>query len=73
MSELQQLLKQIESSYQAARRALTSPAIMAPHEFITKRMEEISMNRDKIAQLIGDEFKATDMVVQKLAEVEGRS
>lgn len=46
---------------------------MAPHEFITKRMEEISMNRDKIAQLIGDEFKATDMVVQKLAEVEGRS
>lgn len=37
-SEVKRLLEEIEASYQAARRALTSPAIMAKHEFIQRRM-----------------------------------
>ncbi len=70
MNEIKRLLEQIELSYQAAQRALTSPAIMAPHEFIQKRMEEIEMAREKISVLVGDEYTATDMVVKRLAMLE---
>jgi len=70
MSELKQLLEQIDLSYQAAQRALTSLAIMAPHEFIQKRMEEIEITREKITEIVGDEFKATEIVVKRLALLE---
>ena len=69
-SEIKKLLEEITLSYQAAQRALTSPAIMAPHEFIQKRMEEIERGREKVAALVGDELTATDMVVKRLAEIE---
>lgn len=69
-SELRQLLDHITRSYEAAQRALTSPAIMARHEFIQKRMEEIEMAHDKVKHLVGDEFRATDLVVKQLAAVE---
>lgn len=69
-SELARLMEQIALSYQAAQRALTSPAIMAKHEFIQKRMEEIEIGREKIAAMVGDELAATDMVVKRLAEIE---
>jgi hypothetical protein len=69
-SELACLMEHIALSYQAAQRALTSPAIMAKHEFIQKRMEEIELGREMIAVLVGDELKATDLVVRKLAEIE---
>ena len=69
-SEVAKLLERITLSYQAAQRALTSPAIMAKHEFIQKRMEEIEIARDKITKLVGNEFKATDMVVSTLAMAE---
>ena len=69
-SEVAKLLERITLSYQAAQRALTSPAIMAKHEFIQKRMEEIEIARDKITKLVRNEFKATDMVVSTLAMAE---
>jgi hypothetical protein len=69
-SELARVMEHIALSYQAAQRAFTSPAIMAPHEFIQKRMEEIERGREKIATLVGDELKATDLVVKRLAEIE---
>ena len=69
-SDVAKLLERITLSYQAAQRALTSPAIMAKHEFIQKRMEEIEIARDKITNLVGDEYKATDMVVSTLAMAE---
>ncbi len=72
MSEIARLLEQIDLSYQAAQRALTSPSIMAPHEFIQKRMEEIELAREKISVIVGDEFTATDMVVRRLAMLEER-
>ena len=46
-SEVKRILEQITWSYEAARRALTSPAIMAPHAFINRRMEEIESARNK--------------------------
>jgi hypothetical protein len=71
MSEVKDLLERIERSYEAAQRALNSPSIMAPHEFITRRMEEIEIARGQISVIVGDEFKATDMVVRRLAALEG--
>lgn len=69
-SELKQLLEQITRSYEAAQRALSSPTIMAPHQFINKRMEEIEIVHAKIKDLVGDEFKATDLVVRHLAMID---
>ncbi len=69
-SEITKLLETITLSYEAAQRAFTSPAIMAKHEFIQRRMEEIEIGREKIAELVGDELKATDLVVKRLAEIE---
>jgi hypothetical protein len=69
-TELARLMEQITLSYQAAQRALTSPAIMAPHEFIQRRMEEIEIGREKLCSLVGDELRATDLVVRRLAEIE---
>ena len=43
---------------------------MAKHEFIQKRMEEIEIARDTLTKLVGDEYKATDMVVSTLAMAE---
>jgi hypothetical protein len=63
-------MKRIELAYQAAQRALTSPAIVAPHDFIQKRMEEIEVGREKLAALVGDEVTATDLLVKRLAEIE---
>jgi hypothetical protein len=72
-SQVAKLLEQIELSYLAARRALCSPAIMAPHEFIQRRMEEIEIGREKIAALVGGDFTATDLVVKRLAKIEEES
>ena len=69
-SEIKRLLEEITLSYQAAQRALSSPSIMAKHEFIQKRMEAIEIGRERIASIVGDEFKATDLVVKRLAEIE---
>ena len=44
---------------------------MAPHGFINKRMEEIEVAREKISGIVGDEFRATDLVVKTLAVLEG--
>lgn len=69
MSEVKRLLEQIEQAYIAAQRALTSPSIMAPHEFITKRMEEIEIKRDELSKVIGDDFKATEMIVKRIEQI----
>ncbi|HEU5382264.1 MAG TPA: hypothetical protein VFV38_43170 [Ktedonobacteraceae bacterium] len=72
-SEVKRLLEEIEASYQAARHALTSPAIMAKHEFIQRRMEEIEIAHEKIRSLLGNEYTAMDLVVKTLAEIEEKS
>lgn len=72
-SDVAKLLEQISLSYQAAQRAMTSPAIVAPHEFINKRMEEIGIGQEKLTAILGgDELAATDLIVKRLAELEGK-
>jgi hypothetical protein len=73
MSEIKGLLEQIEKSYGAAQRALLSPTIMAPQEFIQVRMDEIILACKRVAEIVGDEFVATDIVVKHLAMLEERN
>ena len=40
-SEIARLRQQIEQEYEAAQRALHSPAIATPHAYITARMERM--------------------------------
>lgn len=53
MSEVARLRRQIELEYEAAQRALTSPAIIARHDFITQRMENMSRYMSQLVELVG--------------------
>ena len=52
-SEVARLLEQIRLSYESAQLALRGPAIVAPHEFITQRMENMEKNRAALADIVG--------------------
>jgi hypothetical protein len=54
-SEVARLMQQMALEYQAAQRALESVALTATHEFITKRMENMSSIRDELARHVGEE------------------
>jgi predicted Co/Zn/Cd cation transporter (cation efflux family) len=62
-SEVARLMQQIALEYQAAQRALESVAMTATHEFITKRMENMSSIRDELAQHVGEDA-ATRMLCE---------
>lgn len=53
VSEVARLRRQIELEYEAAQRALTSPAITARHDFITQRMENMSRCVSRLVELVG--------------------
>jgi hypothetical protein len=52
-SEVACLRTRIMLEYQAAMRAIHDPAIVAPHQFITKRMELISDLQEQLVPLVG--------------------
>ncbi len=62
-SEVARLMQQIALEYQAAQRALQSVAMTAKHEFITKRMENMSSIRDELAMHVGEDA-ATRMLCE---------
>ncbi len=62
-SEVARLLQQIALEYEAAQRGLVGPAIVANHESITRRMENIEAYREQLAQHVGIE-RATQLVVE---------
>jgi predicted Co/Zn/Cd cation transporter (cation efflux family) len=62
-SEVARLMQQIALEYQAAQRALESVAMTAQHEFITKRMENMSSIRDELARHVGEDA-ATRMLCE---------
>ncbi|MBV9228372.1 MAG: hypothetical protein JOZ18_03590 [Chloroflexi bacterium] len=64
-SEVARLLESIRLSYEAAQRAMTQPAITAPHEFITKRMEHVQAVHSQLKTLVGEQ-EATKLVVEAL-------
>lgn len=62
-SEVARLLQQIALEYEAAQRGLVGTAIVANHEFITRRMENIEICHEQLAHHVGLE-KATQLVAE---------
>lgn len=55
-SEVAQLCAQIERQYKAAQFAMNAPQIgAAKHRFITRRMAQIGVHQEQLANLIGEE------------------
>jgi hypothetical protein len=69
-SHVAQLRQRIQQEYEAAQRALSAPAITAPHQFITRRMENIYEAHARLKQLVGQE-EATRIMVNTINEVGG--
>jgi enoyl reductase-like protein len=64
-SEVARLLESIRLSYESAYLALHGPAMVAKHEFITKRMENMQQAHEQLQTIVGKE-EATKLVVQTL-------
>ena len=70
-SEIAHILQQIRAEEESARRALSDPAIVAKHTFINKRTEHIGQHVKTLAQIVGSEQKAIDLVVRDQLQQEG--
>jgi hypothetical protein len=67
-SEVERLLAQINSEYEAARQGLSGLAQgIGQHRFITKRMEQIAELHSQLRELVGDE--AMVLITQELEQV----
>lgn len=64
-SEVARLLESIRLSYESAYLALHGPAMVAKHEFITKRMENMQQAHEQLQTIVGKE-EAAKLVVQTL-------
>jgi hypothetical protein len=53
-SEVARLREQIRLEYEASKRALIDLSIIAPHQFITKRMERIELLRKELILEAGE-------------------
>lgn len=62
-SQVARLMQQIGLEYEAAQRGLVGTAIVANHEFISRRMENIEICHAQLAQYVGIE-KATQLVAE---------
>jgi hypothetical protein len=54
-SEVARLREQYALEYEAGKRALEDPAIIAPHPYITRRMELMWEQMQRIEQAVGRE------------------
>jgi len=52
-SEVARLMREIEMQYISAKWGLEGTAIKAPHEFITKQMENLGAIHEKLVELVG--------------------
>lgn len=54
-SEVAQLLENIRLSYESAYLALHGSAIVGKHEFITKKLENMQQDHEKLRTIVGDD------------------
>ncbi len=54
-SEVARLIRDIEMQYISAKWGLEGTAIKAPHEFITKQMENLGVIHEKLIELVGSD------------------
>ncbi len=66
-NEVARLRNRIALEYQAAMRAMHDPAIVMPHQFITKRMELISDLQEQLVPLVGAQ-QATRLTWEAMEE-----
>lgn len=52
-SEVARLIREIEMRYTSARWGMEGTAIKAPHEFITRQMENLGAIHEKLVELVG--------------------
>jgi hypothetical protein len=67
-SQVAQLRQRIEEEYTAAQRALHAPAMVAKHEFITKRMEGMQQAHEELQAIVGEE-EAIKLVAATLENI----
>jgi hypothetical protein len=67
-SEVARLLEQIRLSYESAQSALHGPAMVAKHEFITKRMEDMQEVHVVLQGIVGSEV-AMKLIAQTLENI----
>lgn len=67
-SEVARLLESIRLSYKSAYLALHGPAIVAKHEFISKKMENMQQDHAQLQTIVG-EHEAIRLVAETLDTV----
>lgn len=67
-SEVARLMQRIQEEYEAAEQALHAPAMVAKHEFISKRMENMQQAHAELQMIVG-EHEAIKLVAQSLDTV----
>ena len=66
-SDVQRLLRTIDTEYQAAALGLSGLALgTSQHRFITARMENIEHAREQLVELVGNPDEATRLVVEQM-------
>ena len=55
ISEVAKLREDIRLNYEAAERAMHDPAMVAPHDFITARLENMQQAHSSLIALVGEE------------------
>ncbi|HLG66159.1 MAG TPA: hypothetical protein VKY19_29850 [Ktedonosporobacter sp.] len=68
-SEVAELLENIRLSYEAAHAALYGPAIVGRHEFISRKMECMQQDHEKLQTIVGKRV-AIKLVAETLENVE---
>ncbi len=68
-SEVARLMQHITEEYEAAHRGLYSPAITAPHDFITARLENMGKLQEELQQVVGEQ-DAMALLVQAIERAE---
>ena len=68
-SQVAQIRQRIEEEYIAAWRALHAPAMVAKHDFITKRMENVQHAHTELQTIVGAD-EATRLVVAILDNIQ---
>lgn len=66
-SEVAQLLESIRLSYESAHLALHGPAIVGRHEFISKRLENMQQDHERLRAIVGNE--AIKLIAETLENV----
>lgn len=72
-SEVARIKRQIEAEQEAAKRAMTDPAIVAKHEYITARMERMGMLYERLQEIDEDAMQFLVDTLQSSADAAERS